>query len=139
MRLFSGGTDVMTVSETVGSLRQEPKEHFAIDRCHNRVATVRPVKRAGSDRWNYLKTRILIFSGRSGRSSSFFCPSRWLVLHSLAVKGGPRYGIEFKGGMMMTVKFRIGAPPLEEIRSALDKALANPPSVQTFENQSERS
>ena len=26
-------------------------------------------------------------------------------LVSLALQGGPRYGIEFKGGMLMTVKF----------------------------------
>src|SRR5579863_8159679 len=58
-----------------------------------------------------------------------------LGLVSLAVRGGPRYGIEFRGGMLMTVKFQ-GTPPLNEIRSALDKALPSPPSVQTFENQS---
>src|SRR6202051_643935 len=54
---------------------------------------------------------------------------------SLIVKGGPRYGIEFKGGMLMTVKFQ-GTPPLEQVRSSLSKVLANPPSVQTFENGS---
>ncbi len=54
---------------------------------------------------------------------------------SLAIKGGPRYGIEFKGGMLMTVKFE-GAPPINEVRSSLTKALANPPSVETFENGS---
>ena len=54
---------------------------------------------------------------------------------SLAIKGGPRYGIEFKGGMLMTVKFQ-GAPPLEQVRSSLSKVLANPPSVETFENGS---
>ncbi len=54
---------------------------------------------------------------------------------SLAVKGGPRYGIEFKGGMLMTVKFQ-GAPPLDLVRSSLTKVLANPPSVETFENGS---
>src|SRR5579863_995263 len=58
-----------------------------------------------------------------------------LGLGSLAVKGGPRYGIEFKGGMLMTVKFQ-GAPPLDEVRSSLTKVLANPPSVETFENGS---
>jgi preprotein translocase subunit SecF len=51
---------------------------------------------------------------------------------SLAVKGGPRYGIEFKGGMLITVKF-LGTPPLDELRSALDKALPNAPTVQSFE------
>jgi len=56
-------------------------------------------------------------------------------LGSLAIKGGPRYGIEFKGGMLMTVKFQ-GAPPLDEVRTSLTKVLANPPSVQTFENGS---
>ncbi|HEY3823003.1 MAG TPA: protein translocase subunit SecF [Bryobacteraceae bacterium] len=56
-------------------------------------------------------------------------------LASLAVRGGPRYGIEFKGGMLMTVKFQ-GAPPLDELRSSLSKVLSSPPSVQTFENTS---
>jgi preprotein translocase subunit SecF len=59
-----------------------------------------------------------------------------LGIASLVYKGGPRYGIEFRGGMVMTVKFQ-GAPPLNEIRSVLDKALPSPPSVQTFENQSD--
>ncbi|HTA41707.1 MAG TPA: protein translocase subunit SecF [Bryobacteraceae bacterium] len=54
---------------------------------------------------------------------------------SLGIKGGPRYGIEFKGGMLMTVKFQ-NAPPIDQIRSTLTKALANPPSVETFENGS---
>jgi preprotein translocase subunit SecF len=51
---------------------------------------------------------------------------------SLLIKGGPRYGIEFKGGMLITVKFQ-GPPPLDELRSALDKALPNAPTVQSFE------
>ncbi|MDP9055668.1 MAG: protein translocase subunit SecF [Acidobacteriota bacterium] len=58
-----------------------------------------------------------------------------LGLGSLAIKGGPRYGIEFKGGMTMTVKF-LGNPPVNQVRDALSKALSNPPSVQTFENSS---
>src|SRR5665213_2401858 len=52
-------------------------------------------------------------------------------LASLAIKGGPRYGIEFKGGMLMTVKFQ-NAPPIDDVRSSLTKVLANPPTVQTF-------
>jgi preprotein translocase subunit SecF len=58
-----------------------------------------------------------------------------LGLGSLVMRGGPRYGIEFKGGMMMTVKFQ-GTPPLDAVRNSLTKALSNPPSVQTFENGS---
>ena len=56
-------------------------------------------------------------------------------LVSLAVKGGPRYGIEFKGGMLMTVRFQ-GAPPVEKVRSALTAVLKTPPSVETFEASS---
>jgi preprotein translocase subunit SecF len=58
-----------------------------------------------------------------------------LGIGSLILKGGPRYGIEFKGGMLMTVKFA-QAPNLEQIRSVLTKALPSPPSVETFENGS---
>jgi preprotein translocase subunit SecF len=58
-------------------------------------------------------------------------------LISLAIKGGPRYGIDFQGGTLMTVKFQ--TPPDEgKIRAALEKALPNSPTVQRFvggENQ----
>ncbi len=54
-------------------------------------------------------------------------------LISLAIHGGPRYGIEFKGGMLITVKF-LGAPPVNEVRAALDKALPLAPTVQSFES-----
>jgi preprotein translocase subunit SecF len=58
-----------------------------------------------------------------------------LGIGSLIVKGGPKYGIEFKGGMLMTVKFA-QTPDLEKIRAALTKALPSPPSVETFQNGS---
>jgi preprotein translocase subunit SecF len=51
---------------------------------------------------------------------------------SLAVKGGPKYGIEFKGGMLMTVKFG-SKPDVEKLRRVLTKALTSEPSVQSFE------
>jgi preprotein translocase subunit SecF len=58
-------------------------------------------------------------------------------LISLAVKGGPRYGIDFQGGTLMTVKFQT-TPDEGKIRAALEKALPNAPTVQRFtsgENQ----
>lgn len=58
-------------------------------------------------------------------------------LVSLVVKGGPRWGIDFQGGTLMTYKFA-GPPPVAEIRAALDKALPAAPTVQNFtggENQ----
>jgi preprotein translocase subunit SecF len=41
-------------------------------------------------------------------------------LGSIAAKGGLKYGIDFKGGALMTVKFA-SAPPLEKIRTAMSK------------------
>ena len=58
-------------------------------------------------------------------------------LVSLAVKGGPRYGIDFQGGTNMKFKFA-SAPDEAKIRTALDKALPSAPTVQDFvggENQ----
>lgn len=54
---------------------------------------------------------------------------------SLVVKGGPQYGIEFKGGMLLTAKFA-SAPPIEKVRSSLSAVLSAPPTVQTFESGS---
>ncbi|MES1261546.1 MAG: protein translocase subunit SecF, partial [Acidobacteriota bacterium] len=53
-------------------------------------------------------------------------------LISLVVKGGPKYGIEFKGGMIMTVRFA-SKPDIEKLRSVLTRVLPSPPSVQSFE------
>ncbi len=52
-------------------------------------------------------------------------------LISLFVKGGPRYGIDFKGGTMTTVKFQ-GTPPVNQIRSAIDRNLGAGATVQNF-------
>lgn len=51
-------------------------------------------------------------------------------LISLALNGGPKLGIEFKGGMEMTVKFAAD-PPVEKVRSALSAVLTSPPTVQS--------
>jgi preprotein translocase subunit SecF len=42
---------------------------------------------------------------------------------SLAMKGGPRYGIDFKGGVVMDVLWD-GTPPIAKIRSALSARVA---------------
>ncbi len=50
-------------------------------------------------------------------------------LVSLIAKGGPRYGIDFNGGALMTVKF--AGPPLDkQIRSALSNKIPGEISVQ---------
>src|ERR1700694_2557383 len=43
-------------------------------------------------------------------------------LVSLAVKGGPRYGIDFRGGALVTVRFA-QRPPVEKVRGALSGKL----------------
>ncbi len=50
-------------------------------------------------------------------------------LGSLAIKGGPSYGIDFKGGTLMYVKFA-SAPPVAQIRSTLASKIAGEISVQ---------
>ncbi len=57
-------------------------------------------------------------------------------LSSLAVKGGPRYGIDFTGGALMDVNF-IKRPPAEAIRSALHKKLSGDIEVQEIRNSQE--
>ena len=51
-------------------------------------------------------------------------------LISIAVKGGIKYGIDFRGGAMMYVKFT-GPPPLDQIRSSLTSKIG-PVDVQTL-------
>jgi preprotein translocase subunit SecF len=43
-------------------------------------------------------------------------------LISLAVKGGPRYGIDFRGGALMTVRFA-SRPSVDKVRAALSNKL----------------
>jgi preprotein translocase subunit SecF len=43
-------------------------------------------------------------------------------LLSLAVKGGPRYGIDFRGGALMYVKFN-SEPPVDKIRSVVSQKI----------------
>jgi preprotein translocase subunit SecF len=50
-------------------------------------------------------------------------------LASLAMKGGPRYGIDFRGGTLVYVKF-VDKPPIERLRSALSAKLGGVPEVQ---------
>jgi preprotein translocase subunit SecF len=57
-------------------------------------------------------------------------------LISLAVKGGPKYGIDFNGGALMYVKFA-HRPSAEEIRSALRKRISGEIDVQEITNSQE--
>ncbi|MBV8552997.1 MAG: protein translocase subunit SecF [Acidobacteriaceae bacterium] len=57
-------------------------------------------------------------------------------LISLAIKGGPRYGIDFTGGALMDVNF-IKRPPADEIRAALHKRVAGEIEVQEVSNSQE--
>jgi len=57
-------------------------------------------------------------------------------LTSLAIHGGPTYGIDFKGGAEMMLKFN-RQPPLDQIRSALSKRLKGEISVQQISGRNE--
>lgn len=55
---------------------------------------------------------------------------------SLAMKGGPRYGIDFRGGINLYVKFS-QAPPVEKLRAALSQKIAGEISVVEIPGTSE--
>jgi preprotein translocase subunit SecF len=60
-----------------------------------------------------------------GRKWWFILPSLILTfagLASLMVKGGPRYGVDFKGGAVMEVRWA-GVPPIDRIRAAVSSRL----------------
>ncbi len=52
-------------------------------------------------------------------------------LTSIALKGGIKYGIDFRGGAMMYVKFT-GPPPVDKIRSALSSKISGNIDVQSL-------
>ena len=57
-------------------------------------------------------------------------------LVSLAVKGGPRYGIDFRGGALMYVKFA-QEPPVDRIRSVVSSKVKGEISVVNISNTNE--
>jgi preprotein translocase subunit SecF len=52
-------------------------------------------------------------------------------LISIAVKGGLKYGIDFRGGVLMQVQFASN-PPLDRIRNAMSQKIKGEVSVQNF-------
>jgi len=57
-------------------------------------------------------------------------------LISIAMKGGIKYGIDFRGGAMMYVKFT-GPPPVDQIRSSLSAKIPGSIDVQSLTNSNE--
>lgn len=58
-------------------------------------------------------------------------------LGSLIVRGGPRYGVDFKGGALVYVKFADN-PPIEKVRSALSARLpGGTPDIQEITGSNE--
>jgi preprotein translocase subunit SecF len=55
---------------------------------------------------------------------------------SLIIKGGPRYGIDFRGGTLVYVKFR-STPPLDQIRGDLRKKGLGESTIQRFGPESD--
>src|SRR5687768_9879238 len=58
-------------------------------------------------------------------------------LGSLVMRGGPRYGIDFKGGALVYVKFA-NKPPIDKVRSALAQRLTGgTPDIQEISGSNE--
>ena len=74
-----------------------------------------------------------------GKKWPFICLSLLLTLAglvSLAIKGGPRYGIDFTGGALMDVNF-IKRPPADQLRAALHKRVPGEIEVQEVSGSQE--
>jgi len=74
-----------------------------------------------------------------GKKTPFIVASLVLTvagLASLVMKGGPRYGIDFKGGALMYLRFN-QEPPVEKIRSALESKVQGEVSVQQITGKPE--
>jgi len=74
-----------------------------------------------------------------GKKWPFIIVSLALVaagMTSLFLHGGPRYGIDFKGGALMYLKFA-EMPPLDDIRSALSSQIEGEISVQEIVGSNE--
>jgi len=57
-------------------------------------------------------------------------------LASLAVKGGPKYGIDFNGGALLYLRFNV-EPPVNQIRTALSSKINGEISVQQITGKQE--
>jgi preprotein translocase subunit SecF len=56
-------------------------------------------------------------------------------LISLAMKGGPKYGIDFTGGANLMLRFN-HEPPVQQIRSVLASKISGEISVQQIDRKS---
>ncbi len=74
-----------------------------------------------------------------GRKRPFLILSLVLLVASMAslvMKGGPRYGIDFRGGAVMYVRF-LDQPPIQQIRSALSGRIPGTVMVQDLTGTNE--
>jgi preprotein translocase subunit SecF len=74
-----------------------------------------------------------------GKKKPFIAVSVLLIVVSgvsLAVKGGPKYGIDFRGGTMTTIKFA-NRPSEEQIRQALSSKIPGEVTVQPMLDSNE--
>jgi preprotein translocase subunit SecF len=83
-----------------------------------------------------LKSANFDFLGKKWPFIIFSALLMFAGLASLMMKGGPRYGIDFRGGTLVYVKFA-EKPPIERLRSALHAKLGGTPEVQEITGQNE--
>jgi len=60
-----------------------------------------------------------------------------ISLASLAWKGGPKYGLDFRGGTLIYIRFSQPPPPIDELRDSLSARLAGEISVQQTQGKGE--
>ncbi|MBF0572220.1 MAG: protein translocase subunit SecF [Desulfamplus sp.] len=80
----------------------------------------------------FIKPGINIdFTGRRFKAYTLSFALTIMTIISLLIHGGPNYGIDFSGGLLIQVKFTQNVP-IEKIRSGLNQMGMKNPSVQNF-------
>ena len=90
----------------------------------------------GSGRTELFKATSVDFLSRRNLALGLSMLAIAISVVSLAVKGGPKYGLDFRGGTNMYVRFD-PKPPIEELRGALSTKLKGEFSLQETQGTGE--
>ena len=83
----------------------------------------------GSGRWDLFKDANIDFLSKRRLTIGLSALAIVVSITSLVLKGGPKYGLDFRGGTLMYVKFQ-GVPKMDDLRQALSAKVKGEISLQ---------
>ncbi len=90
----------------------------------------------GSGRMEVFKEANLDFLSKRNLTLGFSVVAVLVSIASLVIKGGPKYGLDFRGGTLMYVRFE-PKPAIDDLRKALSAKLQGEISVQETQGTGE--